>query len=154
MRFLTLVAFMLTLGACQRPIENNYNYSTVPVSFQPATAAQCPSGGILLIINGRGTPVCNGATGPQGLIGETGGTGPQGLPGIDSNPISVVQLCPGVTTYPSVFVEVGVCFQNNLYAVYSTHGGFMTLIPPGNYTSNALGSQCNLTVGPNCAVSY
>lgn len=95
-----------------------------------------------------------GATGPQGLQGETGGSGSQGLPGIDSTPVTVVQLCPGVTTYPGVFVEVAICLQNKLYAVYSANGGFLVELVPGNYSSNAIGSSCSLTVAPNCVVSH
>lgn len=100
------------------------------------------------------TTYINEKPGPQGLQGETGGSGSQGLPGIDSTPVTVVQLCPGVTTYPGVFVEVAICLQNKLYAVYSANGGFLVELVPGNYSSNAIGSSCSLTVAPNCVVSH
>lgn len=75
--------------------------------------------------------------------GPKGETGPQGPPGTDLNPIKIVQFCPGSTNYPTTFAEIGFCINNSLYAVYSYSNGFLTLIPPGTYTSNAIGSNCN-----------
>lgn len=106
--------------------------------------------------NGR-----DGAQGPQGERGEDGADGQDGLDGVNGNDgrdgtngtqISVVKLCPGETIYPSVFVEVAFCIDGKLYATYSTHGGFSTEIPPGNYLSNTVGSRCNFTVEPLCVV--
>src|ERR1700677_3652665 len=57
--------------------------------------------------------------------------------------IEPVQFCPGTPSYPSTFPEVGWCLNGELYAVYSSNDGFLTLIPPGNYQSNAIGSSCN-----------
>ena len=103
-------------------------------------------------------------TGPQGPQGDTGPTGPKGDPGqpgdqgasgpagSDGTVITIVQLCPGQTAYPGVFIEVAMCINDNLYAVYSANDGFLTLIPPGTYHSNAIGSACNLTVKPHCVV--
>lgn len=127
-------------------------------------------------VNGQdGINGLNGAAGPQGIqgiagsngldglkgdTGDTGPMGPQGTPGsqgsagTNATPVTIVNLCPGVTTYASVFVEVAICLDNKLYGVYSSLGGFMTYLPPGNYSSNAIGSACNLTVLPNCQVSY
>ena len=90
--------------------------------------------------------------GEQGLPGATGSTGAQGPAGADGKEATVVQLCPGATVYPTVFVEVALCINNRLYAVYSANGGFLSEIVPGDYSSNAIGSACNLTVLPNCAV--
>jgi hypothetical protein len=105
---------------------------------------------------------CN-SQGPVGAIGQTGAPGQNGLPGLvgpagpqgltGNSPVTVVPLCPGVSNY-GAFVEVGLCINDSLYAVYSQNGGFMTLLAPGNYTSNAIGSACNLTVQANCAVSH
>jgi len=91
-----------------------------------------------------------GATGPQGPRGDTGATGPAGA---DGQPARVVQLCPGVTVYPSAFVEVALCINNQLYAVYSANGGFLTHILPGLYNSNAIGSACSFTVVDSCLVT-
>lgn len=98
-----------------------------------------------------------GKPGPQGSTGETGAVGPSGLqgtPGADATPSYMVKLCPGASSYPTVFIEYAICVQGELYGVYSSNGGFLALLPPGNYSSNAIGSACNLTVGPNCAVSH
>ncbi len=119
---------------------------------------------ILLVITAcRGTTGHDGATiqGPKGDTGSIGATGPsgndgvngsdgvsiQGPAGADGTQITIVQLCPGVTTtYPGVFVEVGICIEGKLYGVYSQNGGFMTYLADGAYTSNAIGSACNLVV--------
>jgi hypothetical protein len=86
--------------------------------------------------------------GPQGIPGA------QGPAGADLNPITIVQFCPGSTNYPTTFQEVGFCINNQIWAVYSLNNGFLTLIPPGAYNSNALGSNCNFVVNPNCVISY
>lgn len=66
--------------------------------------------------------------------------------------ITTVQFCPGTTSYPGEFNEIGFCINNNLYAVYSANNGFLTYIPPGNYSSNAIGSSCSFTVATNCDI--
>lgn len=66
--------------------------------------------------------------------------------------ITPIQFCPGTTNYPSTFVELGFCINNSLYAVYSYANGFLTEVPPGNYSSNAIGSSCNFVVLPNCVI--
>ena len=68
--------------------------------------------------------------------------------------ISPVQFCPGTTSYPGEFNEIGFCINNNLYAVYSANSGFLTYIPNGYYTSNAINSSCNFYVNSNCIISY
>jgi hypothetical protein len=105
---------------------------------------------------GAACTVTQDATGATVVCGESSvhlDNGTNGLNGSDGTEITVVQLCPGTTTYPSIFVEVAFCIDNKLYATYSTHGGFSTEIPPGTYSSNAVGSSCTFTVGPDCAVS-
>jgi hypothetical protein len=66
--------------------------------------------------------------------------------------LNFVQFCPGQTTYPNEFNEIGICYLGNLYAVYSIPGAFLTLITPGLYESNAIGSSCTFIVQPNCIV--
>lgn len=80
------------------------------------------------------------------------GQGPQGIPGAYGTTVTPVQFCPGTTTYPTTFNEVGFCIGGSLYAVYSANDGFLTLIPPGTYSSNAIGSSCSFTVLPNCVI--
>lgn len=93
-----------------------------------------------------------GETGPQGIPGQSI-VGPEGPRGADGQIAQVIPLCPGTSNY-GVFVEVGLCINNKLYAVYSANGGFLTYLAPGNYVSNAIGSACNLTVQPNCVVTH
>jgi hypothetical protein len=90
-----------------------------------------------------------GAQGPQGEQGATGPQGPQGIPGI-----TIVKLCPGETTYPTTFVEIAFCVGGVLYGTYSANNGFSTELPPGAYSSNAIGSSCNFTVLNNCAIQW
>lgn len=100
-------------------------------------------------------PNLRGPQGPQGnpgTPGEIGPTGPQGPRGADGTPVSTIQFCPGTPSYPSRFPEVGVCIDGNLYAVYSTNGGFLALLTPGRYSSNAVGSRCSFTVFSGCSV--
>ena len=92
-----------------------------------------------------------GGQGPQGVSGSNGTNGTNGAPG---TAFTIVQFCQNVVpTYPTTFPEVGFCIQGSLYAVYSANDGFLTEIPPGTYTSNAVGSACNFTIAANCAVS-
>jgi len=93
-----------------------------------------------------------GAQGEAGPQGPAGADGADGADGQDATPITVVRLCPGVSVYPSTFVEVAFCLDNRLYAVYSANGGFQTEIPPGIYSSNAIGSACSFRVLPNCGI--
>lgn len=132
----------------------------------PATPDLCQFGGIIVVVDAPSGPsvtlICDGATGPtgatgaQGATGSTGATGSQGtqgIPGVDTTPITVVQFCPNVTPqYPSTFPEVGICLQNRIYAVYSANDGFLTEVPPGVYSSNAIGSACTFTILPNCGI--
>lgn len=64
--------------------------------------------------------------------------------------VQPVKFCHETASYPSTFPEYGFCIGNNLYAVYSLNDGFLTLVPPGAYHSNAVGSVCNFTVYANC----
>jgi hypothetical protein len=93
-----------------------------------------------------------GAVGPTGPRGTDGLNGNDGRDGTDASPVVPVALCSDTPTYPSVFVEYAFCIDHNLYAVYSDRGGFATLLTPGAYRSNAIGSSCNFTVNANCEV--
>ena len=114
------------------------------VSTRAANAQECSTGGFVITVDDE-TPniVCNGATGLSGQNGSPGAPGTQ---------ITLVQLCPGTTMYPTTFVEVGVCVDDELWAVYSQNGGFLTKIPPGAYSSNGIGSSCNFTVAAHCVI--
>ncbi len=102
--------------------------------------------------DGVGIQGAVGATGSQGRQGETGTAGLNGINGQDATPVTVVPLCPGVSSY-GTFVEVAVCLNGSLYGVYSQNGGFLTLLANGSYSSNAIGSACNLAVR-GCNVTH
>ncbi len=110
------------------------------------------------IVNGSGCnsvnmddPNLRGATGSTGGVGPVGPSGERGLPG-PGEPFSFVQLCPGTSTYPSVFVEYAICTGGSLYAVYSPKAT-MILMLPGHWGSESLGSSCSFNVLPNCVVT-
>lgn len=83
-----------------------------------------------------------------------GEKGDPGQDGKDGTVLTIVKLCPGVTVYPSTFVEVAFCVEGKLYGTYSTNGGFSTELPPGTYGSQGVNSSCNFVIGENCQVSY
>lgn len=89
----------------------------------------------------------------QGVPGSPGTQGPQGSDGKDSNPVTAVKLCPGESSFPSMFIEYAFCVDHRLYATYSANGGFTTYLPPGTYNSNAVGSACTFTVESDCKVT-
>lgn len=99
----------------------------------------------------QGTP---GATGPQGPQGDQGLPGSDGQDGQDATPVTIVQLCPLPTTYPSTFTEIAFCVSGKLYGTYSANGGFSVEMVPGTYSSNGINSSCSFTVGPNCTISH
>lgn len=76
------------------------------------------------------------------------------MDGVNATPVSIINLCPGTTTYPTTFIEVALCIDNNLWGVYSYSNGFLTELPPGDYMSNAVGSNCNFHVGVGCVVLH
>jgi len=97
-------------------------------------------GASLLVLVGCGHNGLNGTNGTPGINGTNGTV------------VTSVQFCPGTPSYASTFPETGLCFNGNIYAVYSANDGFLTEIVPGAYTSNAIGSSCNFTVLPNCVI--
>lgn len=103
----------------------------------------------------NGTNGVNGQNGSNGVDGQNGSNGQDGAPGangIDATPVTIVPLCPGVSNH-AVFVEIGICLGGKLYGVYSANGGFMTYLADGAYSSNAIGSACNLVI-TGCVVSH
>lgn len=145
-----LILVLLTLTACQGKTGNQGQpASTTPVLVVQAPPGQCPTGGSMVFIGDTSFSVCNGANGATGQSI----VGPQGSPGTDATQVAIVQLCPGTPSYPATFPEVAVCISNQLYAVYSTNGGFLALLTPGLYSSSAVGSSCTFTVSADCQVS-
>lgn len=120
----------------------------VIVSFALLLGCVGPSGS-----NGAdGTNGLRGDVGPKGDVGNTGPQGPVGTPGNNATPVTIVQFCPGVPSYPSVFIEIGFCLNGQVYGTYSANGGFSTLLPPGAYTSNGIGSRCDFILLLNCVI--
>ena len=155
-------------------------YPAPILTLNPADSIACPTGGIIIAVNGSEQTICNGAVGPQGVPGEsivgpvgpqgqTGQSGPQGLPGVqgpagpqgpsgaNGSPgtvIAPIQFCQGITpSYPSTFPESGFCIDGNIYAVYSANDGFLSIIPPGTYSSDGINASCTFTVTSNCGVT-
>jgi hypothetical protein len=159
---LTLATILFSLScltACDKGESFLTIYSAPTIAIAPL--ANCPYGGIAITINNVTQYVCNGAqgsTGPQGnagaagATGAPGNTGPQGAPGSPGTTISIIQFCSGTTTYPSAFLEIGFCIDNSIYAAYSANDGFLTLVPPGVYSSDGINASCTFTVQPNCVV--
>lgn len=139
MKITLMLASVLLLASCGKRVEPHY------VLVENQCDISTVSGGTLLTCNNSSKFIPNGATGPQGPIGLQGPAGPAG--------VSVVQLCTGTTTYPSVFVELAFVIAGRLYAVYSANNGFLFELVPGSYSSNAVGSSCNFTVNPDLTVS-
>lgn len=96
-----------------------------------------------------------GVSGPPGPAGNTGssGVGMVGPTGADGTIITPVQFCPGPSIYPSNFPEYGLLINGKVYGVYSANSGFLAYLPPGEYTSNAIGSSCNFTINANGTVT-
>lgn len=96
-----------------------------------------------------------GDTGEIGPIGNTGPSGPTGAPGQDASSVTPVPLCTGQTTYPTAFAEYGLCIGGSLFGVYwDRTNAWLTILPPGNYTSTSTSVPCTLTVSPNCVVTH
>lgn len=106
------------------------------------------SGARITCTDGSSAFIADGDQGPQGVSGAPGKDGK------DASPVTAVQFCDGASTYPSTFPEIGFCIGGNIYAVYSTHGGFAAYLPPGTYYSNAENSSCTFTVGDNCSITH
>jgi hypothetical protein len=68
--------------------------------------------------------------------------------------VTPVRFCQGFTPkYPSSFVEYGVCIGGDMYGVYSDNGGFLTELPPGEYSSEGISASCTFTIEADCKVT-
>jgi hypothetical protein len=150
MKYLSLL-FFITLLYCAGPQGPQGSAGTSVVSaIFPDTTGTCANGGNVLVV---ASDVLNlGYWSPQDP-NQSVAFICNGSSGTNATPVTTVQLCPGTPTYPSTFVEYGVCIGGNLYGVYSANDGFLALLPPGTYSSDGINASCNLTIGPNCAVS-
>lgn len=141
----------------------------IVVETLTAPSGQCADGGSVILVaqDTLGTGlyntsdvqetsvlVCDGLNGATGAQGQQGDAGSNGTNGTNATPITTVQFCPNVTSYSSTFSEVGFCLGGQVYGVYSQNDGFMSLLPPGEYTSDGINSSCNFTIGANCKVTH
>jgi hypothetical protein len=126
--------------------------SCTATNVSPNTVA--PTGGSMIsCTDGTNTMILNGINGTNGTDGVDGQDGEDGSDGAPGTIVQSIQFCPGVTSYPAKFNEVGFCVAGKLYAVYSANGGFMAEIPPGTYSSNGINSSCTFTVELDCQVT-
>src|ERR1700722_1539185 len=90
---------------------------------------------------------------PAPVVGPQGPAGSPGANGTNATDVTIVQFCPGTTSYPTSFAEVGEWINNTLYAVYWNGSAWLTEIPPGAYTSTSTSLPCNFTVQANCVIT-
>jgi len=149
------IILMLALVACKGPAGNQGISGSSCESTQVAPIA-AQLGGVAITCPGYPvTFVSDGAQGSQGLTGATGAQGQTGATGAAGTPgtiITPVQFCQGTPSYPSTFLEYGLCIGGVMYGVYSTNGGFLAELPDGYYSSDGVGSSCNFTI-TGCTVS-
>lgn len=128
-------------------------YKIVIIGLLALLAAGCGKSTDVQVV--KGDTGATGSTGSQGNVGPGGGPGANGAPGQDATPVVAIQLCPSsfIPSYPNVFPESALCVGNNLYGVYSAHGGFLALLPPGVYSSNGINASCTFTVSAGCVVN-
>lgn len=107
----------------------------------------------IVLFTGCGQQGDVGSNGRIGAIGPAGPKGDVGAPGQDVTPVTVVSFCGGPSVYPSNFPEYGLVIGGQVFGVYSTNGGFLALLPPGVYSSNAVGSSCTFTINADATVS-
>lgn len=137
--YMIILGLSLLASACGK--QDAY----ITADPQPNCSVKQVTGGAEVTCpDGSSTTISNGTTGGQGI---------QGLPGTNATSVTVVQLCPGTTTYGH-FIETALCVDNSLFAVFWNGQAFMTLIPPGAYYSTSNYVACNFTVGANCTVSH
>ena len=116
--------------------SNGSSCSTSTVSANDAA----PNGGALIsCTDGSSSLLLNGTNGSDGTAGTL---------------VTAIQFCGSVTgSYPSTFPEIGFCINNNIYAVFSTNGGFLTEVLPGTWSSDGINASCTFTVSAGCVVN-
>jgi hypothetical protein len=129
------------------------DFQSAPPSAYDCSVAQTSTGATISCPNGTTANLVNGVNGTNGSNGINGTNGINGANGLPGTKITLVQFCSGTPSYPSTFPEVGFCIEGSIYAVYSANDGFLTYLPPGAYSSNAVGSSCNFTVSAECAIT-
>lgn len=135
------------------PGVNGSNGEAGPTGNQGPQGPSCSvsttmAGALITCPDGTSSLITNGQQGVQGAQGQ------QGVSGTPGSVVTPIQFCSNVTpSYPSTFPESGFCINNQMYGVYSANDGFLALLPPGAYRSNAIGNSCNFTITDNCGVN-
>ena len=133
-------------GATGAAGSNGINGTSCTVTSVPANDVAPNGGSLITCPDGTSSLVLNGSSGTNGTNGSNGTNG---------TVVSPIQFCSGTGSYASAtFPEVGFCIGGNLYAVYSTNGGFLTEVLPGNWYSDGINSSCSFTVAANCVVTH
>lgn len=143
-----LILFLVNAFGCARGKQGVSGSTGKPGTYCGVTSVA--GGTLFTCTDGTSQFVANPTNGTDGHDGHDGNDGQDGS---DAS-IGIVSLCSAVTQYPIVFTEVAFCIGNNLYAVYSENDGFLTYVPPGNYSSHGHNSSCSFTVQSNCVVSH
>lgn len=170
MRYVVFTMILLITISCSAPFKGEPGSAGPSCQIQhvsQGTQVSCPGSDPQIIPDGSqgpsgpqgatGTPGLGGApglTGGTGATGQPGASGPTGADGTPGSTISLIQLCASsfVPTYPSVFPEYALCLEGQLYGVYSANGGFLALLPPGQYSSDGINASCTFTILPNCVI--
>jgi len=119
-----------------------------PVGPVPTPSPTIESCTVSPVANGQQITCPNGTSGI--ILNGTNGTN-----GINAVSVYMIQFCPNsVPSYPSTFPEYGIVVGSTIYAVYSANDGFLTILTPGWYYSNAIGSSCNFLVNANGTLSW
>lgn len=142
MKGILIVLSIILAGCVQGNRGPAGNMGDIGMPGSSCSVQPVASGALITCTDGTFSTILNGIQGPSGSAGMPGTV------------VTLVQLCPGTPTYPSKFIEYAIRIGTDLYAVYSDHGGFLALIPPGTYYSNGINSTCNFSVDSNGYINY
>lgn len=125
--------------------SNGANGTSCSVATLSVGSVEAPNGGSLI--------TCSDGTSSIVLNGTDGANGTNGTSGTDGTVITPIQFCTGFTqSYPNTFAESGVCIAGIMYGVYSANGGFLSMLPPGEYSSDGINASCTFSISVNCVV--
>lgn len=140
MKYLFIV-LGLSVSACGTQSVTSTPLNCTVKSTDSGSVISCPDGSRSFVSNG-----VNGQDGQNGINGVNGTNGQ------DGTQVTPIKFCTESASYPARFPEYGLCLNDSLYAVYSANGGFLALLPEGNYSSNAIGSACSFKVKAHCQI--
>ena len=159
MKNAVLILISLTFTGCgelfltKNPKDGVNGHSAV-FKLLTADSTVCPAGGSIMSagIDLNDDALLQPEETKSVLVACNGQQGATGAAGTNATSVTIVPLCPGVSNY-GTFIEIGLCMNSKLYGVYSANNGFLTYLASGSYSSNAIGSACNLVIN-GCTVSH